>query len=59
MKPSMTIVLPRGALDQADQGAPSLLEAVRCNLAWNVANQDVRVADFRDTVLRPSKKPAE
>jgi hypothetical protein len=60
VKQTMTTVLPRGVLDQADQGAPSPLEAVRCNLARNVANQGVRVADFRDTVLRPSKKmPAE
>ncbi|KAF4768790.1 hypothetical protein HAV15_008901 [Penicillium sp. str.  len=51
----MTTVLPRGTLERADQGAPSALGAVQCNLARTVANQSVRVEDFQDTVFRPSK----
>jgi hypothetical protein len=52
----MTTVLPRGTRERADQGVPSPLAAVQYNLAQYVANQGMHVEDFRDIVLRPSKK---
>jgi hypothetical protein len=55
VKRTMTTVLPRGTLERADQVALSPLGAGQCNLAWTVANQSVRVEDFRDTVLWPRK----